>query len=134
MYPGPFCEKLGLSKDKILNDSDCLVPIVGLQNGAVLELRAFLIKNGRSESELTRILTLLQPRLNAVNHRAFVSKLNRLFEQRKKLSHKKKVPGFKDAADLLNRQFEPPATTTIVSDLNIESLTSLTWVPGQEFL
>ena len=126
MYPGPFCEKHGISKDQVLNNSDTLVPIGCLENGVVLELRTFLNKSGRSELELSKILTLLEPRLSAVNQRALVSKLNRLFEQRKKLSHKKKVPGYKDAADLLNRQFESPAAMTTISDLNVESLTLLT--------
>ena len=118
MYPGPFCEKHGISKDQVLNNSDTLVPIGCLENGVVLELRTFLNKSGRSELELSKILTLLEPRLSAVNQRALVSKLNRLLEQRKKLSHKKKV--------LLNRQFESPAAMTTISDLNVESLTLLT--------
>ena len=58
-----------------------------------------------------------------MNEKALVSKLNRLFEQRKKLGHKKKVPGYKNVADLLNRQFEVPAATTTDSNVNVESLT-----------
>ena len=125
MYPGPFCEKHDLSEDKILNKLDSLVPIPGLQNGLVLELRAFIKKCHKSESELVRILTILEPRLSAVSDRTIMSKIGRVFEKRKRLSHHKKTGGFKDATDLLNRQFEPPITKTGVSDLNIESSTSL---------
>ena len=61
-----------------------------------------------------------------MNERALVSKLNRLFEQGMKLSHKKKVPGYKNVADLLNRQFEVPAVRTEISNVNVESVTTLT--------
>ena len=126
MFPGPFCEKHRLSKNLILNSSENILPIIGLQNGLVLELRVFLNKCGKSESELIKILTLIDPRLSVVNAGALRSKLNRLCEQRKKLSHKKKVPGFKDAADLLHRQFDPPEITTTAATVNIEPMASLT--------
>ena len=117
MYPGPFCEKYGLSKDQLLNRVDSLVPVISLQNGTVLELRTFLNKNRKSELDFTKILTSLEPRLSDINQKTLISKINRLVEQRKKLSHKKKVAGFKDATDLLNRLFELPASSTVAEPL-----------------
>ena len=72
MYPGPFCEKYGLSKDQLLNRVDSLVPVIGLQNGTVLEIRTFLNKNRKTELDFTKILTSLEPRLSDINQKTLI--------------------------------------------------------------
>ena len=136
MYPGPFCEKYGLSKDQLLNRVDSLVPVIGLQNGTVLELCTFLNKNRKTELDFTKILISLEPRLSDINQKTLISKINRLVEQRKKLSHKKKVAGFKDATDLLNRLFELPASSTVAEPLmllteSVERCSDVSSIPSE---
>lgn len=48
-----------------------------------------------------------------MSHNTLSAKVNRLSDQRRKLSHKKKVAGFKNATDFLNREFEPPVSKSL---------------------
>lgn len=74
-----------------------------------------LINNG----ELVKILGLLNVKFINVNPVSVNSKISRLCDQKKKLASKKKVKGFKNLTDLLNRQFEPPLSNVCVSDVSI---------------
>ncbi|XP_060602482.1 uncharacterized protein LOC132755609 [Ruditapes philippinarum] len=120
-YPGPFCELHNITKSD-LQQGHITKPAQPLLNGIVIEISHYLVTLGHNSNDLYNILVQLDPLLQSVSVKSLKVKVTRICEQKKKLSHKKKVIGVKNVSDLLNATFSPP-TVKVVGE--IQSLASV---------
>lgn len=100
LYIGPFCEACGIEKSDLKNGV-IRKPVKSLLNGTVIEINYYFENLGYSSNDLFNILVQLEPELKSVNVKSLKTKVSRICEQKKKLSHKKKVAGFKNTTELL---------------------------------
>ena len=90
--PGPFCEAAGLTADRLKRGD---VPAdVQLSNGMILELFAFQTGEKLGAADFLKLLQKLNDSFNGVtNPNVVINKINRLLDQKKKITHRKKVKG-----------------------------------------
>lgn len=104
-YPGKYCELAGINNDAILTKS---LPKTTITNGLVLELYTYTKQQNWTLNEFVHILSKLDERFTSANVTSVVSRVTKLNEQEKALSHKKKVKGVKNLTELLSGVFVPP--------------------------
>ena len=107
-FPGPYCEDLGLSHEKLLdiNSISEVGSDIKIKNGLVLELQTHF-----SSLTVVDVLKKLKPvAFDESKKSALTCKMARLKENKKKISLKKrkKVTGSSSVNDFLDQIFEPP--------------------------
>ena len=104
-YPGPCCKEFQVTEDDLkigrINRS-----IGHLTNGFLLEVNAYLEKQGQSSSDIFNIAVQRDPSLKATTAKYLKTKISRLSEQKKRMASKKKMSGYKNVNDLLNGRFQ----------------------------
>ncbi|XP_045209132.2 uncharacterized protein LOC123561044 [Mercenaria mercenaria] len=111
-FPGAFCKQFNLTTELLKESTN--IPNIGstVPNGLVIELKSFCDKSGRTIEDLFKILCKLNVEFCASNSKAINVKITRLLDAKKKLTSKKKVPGFKNVQDFCEKVFVPPTSRT----------------------
>lgn len=127
-FPSPFCEGINLST-KVIQDYQYIVPLNNqpLKNGVVFELKLY----SKCINHIVKVVTGLIPAFQSVPISSIKTKLNRLFEVKRKLSSKKKVSHCGSISELCEQSFDPPIKlviaepiTTVFSELSDNPLTN----------
>ncbi|KAH3855452.1 hypothetical protein DPMN_098019 [Dreissena polymorpha] len=122
---GPYCQAIGL--DEMAIDNNTFPDVDNINNGVVLELKSFCDARKYTDNKYIKILSSLTPDISLSNERTVLSKINRIKDQKICLQSKKKVSGYKNVNELLQKSFCAPAAqsqapmTTSNSDLKVHA-------------
>ncbi|XP_045170683.2 uncharacterized protein LOC123533110 [Mercenaria mercenaria] len=119
-FPGPCCEAANITCQQL--KSRDLPQNVILTNGLVLELHSFVTTENLTSAAFVKILEKLDSNFCGIVHpSALVIKVKRVIEQKKKLSHRKKVKGFKTVKELLDQTFSAPVSSSASNSKGFDS-------------